>query len=289
MILVTGAAGKTGRAVIQALQPAGEPVRAFVRHDSQGDNLRLLGAKDVIIGDLRNPDDLLRAFTGVRAVYHICSNMNPDEVSIGRNTIEAAQKTGLQQFVYHSVLHPQVQAMTHHWNKLQVEALLFESGLAYTIMQPAAYMQNVLGYWTRMTDEGIYAVPYSNQSRFSLVDLADVAEAAARVLREPGKHDFAIYELCGWQILSNSDIARLVGDLIGREVSAVALDRADWEIKVRAEGMNEFSIKTLLNMFEYYDRHGFVGNGNVLTWLLGRLSTCFEEFLIRSMHHNPSN
>lgn len=289
MILVTGAAGKTGRAVIQALQPAGEPVRAFVRHDSQGDNLRLLGAKDVIVGDLRNPDDLLRAFTGVRAVYHICSNMNPDEVSIGRNTIEAAQKTGLQQFVYHSVLHPQVQAMTHHWNKLQVEALLFESGLAYTIMQPAAYMQNVLGYWTRMTDEGIYAVPYSNQSRFSLVDLADVAEAAARVLREPGKHDFAIYELCGWQILSNSDIARLVGDAIGREVSAVALDRADWEIKVRAEGMNEFSIKTLLNMFEYYDRHGFVGNGNVLTWLLGRLSTCFEEFLIRSMHHNPSN
>lgn len=289
MILVTGAAGKTGRAVIQALQPAGEPVRAFVRHDSQGDDLRLLGAKDVIVGDLRNPDDLLRAFTGVRAVYHICSNMNPDEVSIGRNTIEAAQKTGLQQFVYHSVLHPQVQAMTHHWYKLQVEALLFESGLAYTIMQPAAYMQNVRGYWTRMTDEGIYAVPYSNQSRFSLVDLADVAEAAARVLREPGKHDFAIYELCGWQILSNSDIARLVGDLIGREVSAVALDRADWEIKVRAEGMNEFSIKTLLNMFEYYDRHGFVGNGNVLTWLLGRLSTCFEEFLIRSMHHNSSN
>lgn len=287
MILVTGAAGKTGRAVIRALLPTGKSIRAFIRQESQIEDMRSLGVNDVTVGDIRNPADLLRAFRGVRAVYHICSNMNPDEVSIGRNAIEAAQKTGLKQFIYHSVLHPQIQAMPHHWNKLQVEALLFESGLEYTIFQPAAYMQNVLGYWAKMTTDGIYAVPYSNQSLFSLVDLADVAEVAARVIREPGKHNFAIYELCGQQILSNSDIARLVGDIIGREVKAVALDQTEWETRVRAEGMNEFSIKTLLNMFKYYDKFGFVGNANVLTWLLGRSPTCFEEFLIRSTNPTP--
>lgn len=287
MILVTGAAGKTGQAIIRALQPVEEPVRAFVRDEAQREAMLSIGAAQVVAGDLRSFSDLLQAFDGVRAVYHICSNMNPDEVSIGKNAIQAARKTGLEHFVYHSVLHPQVQAMPHHWNKLQVEVSLFESGLAYTILQPAAYMQNVLGYWPQIMHDGIYAVPYSARSLFSLVDLTDVAEAAARVIQQSGRHKFAIYELCGQQILSNQDIARLLGEKIGQEVTAVALDRNEWEAGVRSHGMSEFSVKTLLNMFEYYDRYGFVGNGNVLAGLLGRSPTSFDEFLSRSMQAIP--
>lgn len=289
MILVTGAAGKTGQAVIRAALPAGEPIRAMIRRESQAEEMLALGVQEVTAGDMRDLDDMLRAFDGVRAVYHICSNMNPDEVVVGRNAIEAARKAGVEHFVYHSVLHPQVKAMPHHWNKLEVEALLFESHLPFTIMQPAAYMQNVLGYWSKMAEEGVYAVPYSTHALFSLVDLTDVAESVARVLREPGKHNFAVYELCGHQVLSNSDVARLVGDAIGREVTAVALDRKEWETKARSEGMSEFSVRTLLQMFEYYDAFGFVGNGNVLKWLLERPSTCFEEFLLRFLKYKSSN
>lgn len=289
MILVTGAAGKTGQTVIRAALPAGEPLRAMVRREAQAEAIRSLGVQDVTAGDMRSPDDMLRAFDGVRAVYHICSNMNPDEVVVGKNAIEAARKTGVEHFVFHSVLHPQVKAMPHHWNKLEVEALLFESRLPFTILQPAAYMQNMLGYWSKMAEEGVYAVPYSTRAMFSLVDLTDVAEAAARVLREPGKHDFAVYELCGHQMLSNADVARLVGDAIGREVTAVALDRKAWETTARSEGMSEYSVRTLLQMFEYYDAFGFVGNGNVLKWLLERPSTCFEEFLLRFLKNKSSS
>ncbi|MHB1119318.1 MAG: SDR family oxidoreductase [Bellilinea sp.] len=289
MILVTGAAGKTGRAVIKALLPYGEPVRALVRHTSQAEELRRGGVHQAIAGDMRNPSDLNRAYSGVRAAYHICSNMNPDEIQIGQNAIEAAKNAGLQHFVYHSVLHPQVQSMPHHWNKLQVEALLFESGLTYTIMQPAAYMQNVLGYWSKIQAEGVYAVPYSNEARFSLVDLEDVALAVARVIHESGQHDYAIYELCGTQVLSNADIARLVGTVIGRFVNAVALDQAEWEKNARSQGMSDFAVTTLMNMFEYYDHFGFIGNGNVLSWLLRRTPTRFEEFLSRSLNPTPSN
>lgn len=288
MILVTGAAGKTGRAVIQALLPLGEPVRALVRYDSQADELRGSGVNQAVVGDMRNPSDLSQAYSGVRAAYHICSNMNPDEIQIGQNAIEAAKNTGLQHFVYHSVLHPQVQSMPHHWNKLQVEAMLFESGLTYTIMQPAPYMQNVLGYWSKMVAEGVYAVPYSTNTRFSLVDLEDVALAVARVIHESGQHDYAIYELSSSQILSNADIACLVGTVIGREVNALALDRAEWERGARSQGMSDFAVETLLNMFEYYDHFGFIGNGNVLSWLLRRTPTRFEKFLNRSVHPTPA-
>lgn len=289
MILVTGAAGKTGRAVIQALLNFGEPVRGLVRHDSQAEELRAVGVHQTVVGDMRNPSDLSQAFSGARAAYHICSNMNPDEIQIGRNAIEAARNVGLQHFVYHSVLHPQVQSMAHHWNKLQVETLLFESGLTYTIMQPAAYMQNVLGYWSKMLAEGVYAVPYSNKARFSLVDLEDAALAVARVIHESGQHDYATYELCSTQILSNADIARLVGTAIGREVNALALDRAEWERNARTQGMSDFAVNTLLNMFEYYDHFGFIGNGNVLSWLLRRAPTRFEEFINRSLHPTTFN
>lgn len=284
MILVTGAAGKTGRAVIRALMAYQEPVRAFVRHASQVEEIKALGAHQVILGDLRDPVDLARAYAGTRAVYHICSNMNPEEVQIGQMAIAAARTAGLQHFVYHSVLHPQVKVMPHHWNKLQVEALLFESGLAYTIMQPAAYMQNVLGYLPKILAEGVYAVPYSNTAQFSLVDLEDVAQAVARVIHQSGKHHGAIYECCGTQLLSNSQVASLVGAVIGRDVKAVALDRNEWELNARAQGMSEYAVETLLNMFEYYDQFGFAGNGNVLSWLLDRAPTRLEEFMRRSYH-----
>ncbi|HBA91524.1 MAG TPA: nucleoside-diphosphate sugar epimerase, partial [Anaerolineaceae bacterium] len=161
MILITGAAGKTGLAILKAVLSAGEPVRTLARRDFQAAELRELGAQEVVVGDMEEPDLLQRVFDGVRAAYHICPNMNPNEVRIGQNAIVAAHKAGLEHFVYHSVLHPQVQEMAHHWNKLLVEALLFKSRLNYTILQPASYMQNISGYWSKMLTAGEYAVPYS--------------------------------------------------------------------------------------------------------------------------------
>lgn len=286
MILVTGAAGKTGEAVIRALAKGGEPVRAFVHRDSQVDPLISIGANQGLVGNFQNPDDLDRAFQGIRSIYHICPNMNVEEVLIGRSVIRAAKKNGLEHFVYHSVLHPQVQVMAHHWNKLQVEALLFESGLDYTILQPASYMQNVLGYWEKMVTEGVYAVPYSTDAQFSMIDLDDLGQAAARVLHEGKPHYRAIYECSGAQVLTNNGIAECVGAVIGRQVKAVALDRGEWARGMRSKGAPESTIATLLGMFEYYDQFGFIGNGNVLTWLLGRMPARFEEFLVRSI---PSN
>lgn len=288
MILVTGAAGKTGRAIIQALGPSGESLRALARRESQIESLRALGVQEVVVGDMLNPADMFSAFKGTRAVYHICPNMNPDELRIGQNAIEAARLAGVEHFVFHSVLHPQVQSMPHHWNKLLVEARLFESGLDYTILQPSSYMQNISGYWKTMQADGVYAVPYSIQAGFTMVDLEDVAQAAARVLRENRLHYHAIYELCGAQMLNSKDIARMVTAALGREVQAVALNRKDWEASARGSGMSDYAVRTLLQMFDYYDQHGFMGNGNVLTWLLDRAPTRFEDFLIR-LSNSPTS
>src|SRR3990172_1346243 len=85
MILVTGASGKTGRAVVAALARAGAPTRALVRRPSQLEALTKLGGGQVIPADMALTPELRRAVENVRAVYHICPNVSPDEVEIGRS------------------------------------------------------------------------------------------------------------------------------------------------------------------------------------------------------------
>ena len=184
MILITGAAGKTGRAIIQALTKRGEIVRALIHRPDQVPSLNALGVKDVIVGDARDQANLEHAVKNVRAIYHIAPNVSPDEVTIGKIIIAAAQSADVERFVFHSVLHPQVEAMPHHWLKARVEELLFASGLPFTILQPTAYMQNVLAHWDQILEHGKYPIPYSPETRLSLVDLEDVAEAAAQVANE---------------------------------------------------------------------------------------------------------
>ena len=277
MILVTGAGGKTGKAIIDALAGQDEPVRAWVRRPQQMEGLV---CADWIAGDMRDAPLWEAACKGVRAIYHICPNLHPAEVAICRLALDAASQAGVEHFVYHSVLHPQTSTMAHHWRKLQCEEAIFASGLPFTILQPCAYMQNVLAYWPAITGQGIYPVPYALDARFSLVDLQDVAAAAARVLTETG-HAGAIYELAGPQPLSQTEIAGLLTETLGRPVQARRVGWDDWQADARQRGLSDEAIETLLAMFRYYDCHGLVGNPNVLGWLLGRKPTTFTEFVSR--------
>ena len=280
MILVTGAAGKTGRAVIQRLVGKGQRVRGLVRRQEQAAELKGLGVWESVAGDMSDRETLEEAAEGARAIYHICPNMHPDEVAIGENAIRASQAAGIERFVYHSVLHPQVEAMAHHWQKLRVEEMLFESGLSYTIMQPAVYMQNVLVSWDRIAGHGVYAVPYALDTRLSMVDLEDVAEAASAVLTEVG-HAGATYELCGTEVLSQREAADVLGKQLGREVRGETIQIDQWEQEARSVGLSDYAIQTLAGMFRYYERNDFWGNPQVLGWLIGRSPTSFACFLDR--------
>jgi uncharacterized protein YbjT (DUF2867 family) len=257
-------------------------VRALVRRDEQTQIVKSLGAEEAIVGDMRDATTLKRATQGVHAIYHICPNVSPEEIQIGKTAIAAAREAGAERFVFHSVMHPQTEAMTHHWNKLRVEEALFESGLAYTILQPSSYMQNVLGGWKAIVERGVYTVPYTVEARMSMVDLDDVAQAAAVVLTEPG-HLSATYELAGPEVLTQTQVAEILSKQLKRPVRAEQITIEAWTLQARASGMGEYQIETLLKMFHYYDRNGFWGNPHTLTSLLGCEPTKFERFIKRTM------
>lgn len=286
MILVTGAAGKTGSAVIRILAAQGRSVRALVRRQEQVQPIKELGAQEAVVGDVRSQAIIDQAVRGIRAIYHICPNMSPDEVTIGQAMITAARSSGVEHFVYHSVLHPQIEAMPHHWQKLRVEEQLFEAGLPYTILQPAAYMQNVLAHWDQILEQGRYLVPYAVETRLGMVDLEDVAAAATVVLTQPG-HAGAIYELAGAEVLTQTEVAAILSRQLGRPVEAETMSLEEWQRGVRVVGLGDDQIETLIKMFRYYERYGFWGNPHILNWLLVRPPVTFSDFVKRTAQQQP--
>ncbi len=285
MILVTGAAGKTGQAVVKELAAKGAKVRAFIRRPEQAVTLEALGAAEVSLGSLEDARALSLAVAGTRAIYHICPNVSRDELSFARAVAAAAQAHDVKRFVFHSVLHPQIEAMPHHWAKMRAEEMLLAAGLDLTILQPTAYMQNLLGAWRGIVEDGVLRIPYPAETRLSLVDLDDVADVAARVLTENG-HVGATYELVGTAPLSQTEVAAAIGAALNRDISVEAEAVEAWETRVRAAGMGDHERAALAAMFRYYARHGLTGNPNTLCWLLGRAPHDFAHFIARR-DNNP--
>jgi NAD(P)H dehydrogenase (quinone) len=245
MIAVSGAAGKTGRAILRALGSRRVAVRPLVRQPS--------GLEGERVVDLLDPASVTTALEGVEAVYLMAPNMHPAEREIGRLMIEAARRSGVAKIVYHSVLHPQLESMPHHWEKLRVEQAVIESSLRWTILQPAPYAQN----FARPLD-GVLRIAYRASAQFSFVDLADVGEAAAVALTSSA-FESGIYELAGPEVLTVADVAAALGaplEMIHPEA---------WERTALAGGMAAGTAARLVAMFRHYDEHGLVGNPAALT------------------------
>lgn len=276
MILVTGATGKTGRAVVTAAVARGLPVRAALHRREHESALRELGAVEAVNLDLEDVDSLQTAMRGVSAIYHICPNVHPREVQIGETLIALARQAGVERIVYHSVLHPHLEAMPHHWRKMRVEEALLQSGIACTIVQPTAYMQNLRANLHRDDGDVRFVVPYSLDARISLVHLEDVAEVAAMLLageRESG----GIYPLVGTPPYAQRDVANRMTRALGREVTPVAITPEAW--RTLNPQLDSQRADALLRMFAYYDRYGLVGSTRILRNLLSREPRSLQEYL----------
>ncbi len=272
MILVTCATGTAGRAAVAA---RGAPVRAHLRNAAREGDLRCLGAREILLGDVADELVIRRALQGVRAVYLITPPLSNAERAIGARWIAAAKDAGVSRFVYHSVAHPQIRAMPHHWDKLTVEAALIDSGPAATILQPTSYMQNILRDRDRLMKFGELAAPLSVDMAMNIVDADDVGEAAARVLTEPG-HEQATYELGGPESLTRAQMAEILTDCLGRPVRAVEVSMRVW-LRRTTVARTPFQRRRFAAMYRHYDAHGVPGNPNVLAMLLGRPPTDFRS------------
>jgi uncharacterized protein YbjT (DUF2867 family) len=267
-VAVTGAAGKTGRAIVAALSRRGVRTRALVHRPEQA-AAGIPGAAGSVAVDLADADAVASAVDGCDALYLIAPNMHPDEPGLAGCVIQACRDRGVRRVVYHSVIHPYVPAMPHHVGKAEVEAMLQESGLDWTVLQPASYFENAYGVWDLVRGEGRWPLPYAAKAPFTPVALVDVAEVAASTLTDP-RHLFATYELAGPEVLTTADMAEIAGAVLGLDV-VVEVDRDPAAAAARPSRLQA--------MFDYYDAHGICGNGTVLAALLHRPATTWHAWV----------
>jgi len=296
MILITAAGGNVARQVIPKLAEAGLPVRGLRATPGSEQALLDLGATEVVIGDIRNPADIRRAMKGVRAVFHVCpGGLAYWEREIGFSIIDAAIAEGVEHVVMSTLMHPIITALLQHETKRDVEERLVSSPVNWTILQPSDYMQTLVPPSTFKTGE--LPISYSIDTRQTAVDLADVAEVAVKVLREGKPHYFARYELCGLpQSFNGHELAATASKVCSREIKLKPVSGTEYmRIWAREEGppigsvhglednaeARDFARKVLIAINDWYGKHDYVGNPNVLTWLLGRQPTSLEQYLAR--------
>jgi uncharacterized protein YbjT (DUF2867 family) len=276
VIVVTAGGGATGTAVVRALTARGERVRALVSNARPRPELAAVGA-EVAAADLGDPDSVAPVLRDAGALYLIWPNLDPTEATGATALLAEARRAGVGRVVYHSVLRPQARTMPHHAGKDRVEEALDTSGLAWRVLQPCAYADNLDGALADAAATGLFRSPWGLDRAQSLVALRDVAEAAAVVLTEDGL-DGGTFEAVGPEPLTAPRIAGLLGDRIGRPVRAVDAV-PDGPIPPMGSTPAEYAAHCLRRMFDHYRAHGFTGSPRVLEALLGRPATTFTEHL----------
>lgn len=272
MIVVTAAGGQTGTAVVRALRERGQQVRAVVSRPGPRPELTGLGA-EVVVAELTQPIPWSGVLAGADALYLIWPNFDPDEADGARALFAEARRAGVGRVVYHSVLRPQARSMPHHAAKDRAEEALDDSGLAWRVLQPCAYAQNLDDQLPEVARTGRLRSTWGLRTAQSLVDLADVAEAAAVLLTEDGL-DGGTFEAAGPEALTAPRLAGLIGAHLGREVTAE-------DVVPRGAVPQSYAGRCRRLMFDHYRAHGFVGSPRVLTALLGRPPRSYAEHLAR--------
>lgn len=281
-ILVTAAAGNQGRLLVPKLRAAGFTVRACVQSQASTDRLHALGVEDVITGDLSDEAVAERAAAGVDAIYHVGPTLHPREREMGIVLIDAARAAGVGHFVFSSVLHSIVTDLVQHEIKRDVEEHLLSSDLEFTILQPSNYMLPLK--LQPVFERDVFELSWSLDRKQSLVDLADVTDVAVQVLSDPVRHSGATYELVAPGRYTAHDLGAIIERVVARPIAVREID-ADSYLRAwvgdRDPARFPHEARVLRAISARYSAHDFVGNPNVLTWLLGREPTGFEEYVRR--------
>ncbi len=280
-----GATGKYAHHVLPELKNRGIKVRALVRNRESERKARENGADEAAIGNLGDARGLISAAVGVDAVFHIGPAFEPRESDMGVTMVEAAKAAGVSKFVYSSVIHPSISKLANHASKRPVEEALYESGMTFTVLQPAIFMQTMEAGWREVIRSGRFALPYSRRVKTCYVDYRDVAEIAAEAFVTE-RFDNGTFELCSPGNFNRSEIAALMSEALDLRIEAGEMAFDAWaEMTGIPEGPTRSGLK---RMYAVYNQYGFRGgNATVLKCLLGReprtLSGFFQELAAKQI------
>ena len=222
-LLVTGATGRQGGAMICHMLGKGWTLRALTRSPNSraAQELTRQGV-EVVQGDLEDPASLERATRGVHGVYSVQDFWSVGakrEVAQGKNLAEAAKKAGVEHFVYSSVGGAERNSGIDHWeSKWEIEKHIRKVGLPATILRPAAFMEN---YYIDQVEIGILkgklADPIRADKPYQTIASEDIGAFAALAFERASEFIGLELEIAGSE-LTNPEAAQVFSRVLGKPV-----------------------------------------------------------------------
>jgi uncharacterized protein YbjT (DUF2867 family) len=276
MILVTGATGKTGRALVQQLAKMGVPVRALVRDRAKAADIAAAGA-EIAVADLSRVETLVPALVGIDRAY-LMTAADPQQVMLHSNFIGAAKQAGVRYIVRHSVrgadLHSPVKLGRWH---AASQKELEESGIAWTHLQPIYNMQNFLTFAVTVQSQGEFYAPMKDGA-LSMVDARDVAAVAAAALIDNAPHQGKTYVVTGPEALTFADAAEQLSAAIGKPVRYLDIARENARKALLQRGMPEWYVEDLLGFYDFYSTGAGAAVSDVVARSTGHPGRSFRQF-----------
>jgi uncharacterized protein YbjT (DUF2867 family) len=275
-ILITGATGNVGSAVLDILSSTDANLRALVHDEPKAQSLRDRGV-EAILGDFLEPESLAPALEGVGTVLLI-TPIHPEQVRQAANVIEAARDSDNDpRIVRLSVAQASHEAPTKNSRQhAQIEEELISSGLPYTLLRPTTFMQNTLATARAVASEGRICQPFKD-GKLGMIDARDMGKVAAKVLTEE-VHEGKTYTLTGPAAISFHDIAEMLSAVLRKKVDYVPISLEKAKEAMLGMGLSEWKAEVLI---EYARAHS-QGYSNFTTedveQLTGHPATSYREF-----------
>ena len=265
LILVTGATGKTGAAVVNCLLEKGVPVRALVhRHDARSEAFERRGA-EVVAADMFDPDQVLDALSGVRRAYYVPffhSHMIQSAVAFALAAKQAKLESivHMGQWLSHRA-HPAI--MTRQtWLADQLFAGL--PGIAHTTLNPGMFADNFLRVMDFASLLGIFPI-LTGDGRAAPVSNEDLARVAVAILLQPDRYAGMSYRPTGPKLLSGRDMAAVLAKVAGHRVIPLNLPFRLFRKVARQQRINPLEISGFRFYVEEMRRGTFELDGGVTT------------------------
>ncbi len=279
-ILVLGARGNVGSAVLASLRRAG-------RATCDGEVYAGISARGEAVppGPLRcanldHTEQLLAAMEGVDRAFVMVPFGDRMSERMQR-VIDCARDAGLAFVVRLSGLaaaEDGPSAMARCQGHL--DRMLRDSGIDHCILRCNSFMQNFTGMYCPMLRRGRLSLA-QGEGRISFVDTADIGEAAARILCAPDQFSASVLDINGPEALTNRGIAAQIAKVSGRDIEYRPLTEERAREGYRRAGLPEWEVELFSELDRFLGGGGAALSGAPLARVLGRTPTPFAEFAQR--------
>ena len=275
MILVTGASGSVGSALVEELRArdAG-PIRVIERKPRGVAWPTGVGA---VIADFADPPSLDRALAGVEAAYLVCSPV-PELVTLETNFLLGCERARTPHVVIQSALGAgEFLRSFPAWHR-QVEEKAGALGIPCTILRPNGFMQNISNFFAASIRADDCFFDALGTAQVSWIDVRDIAAAAAAALSSRATIN-EVFELNGPEPIANHELASRISSVAGRTIRYVELTPDQMRQGMISAGMPESSVIPIIELYEYYRAGKAVGSDQMLRKLLNRTPRSVDAYL----------